>query len=114
MVDKHEVESDRNRRTGDREMHDEMTALVRDTVCAARKKYRSDGDDYPAEVVKSRLMKLDSSHIQYVLECMAENTSYVRNIKKYLLAALFNAPSTINSHYSALVRHDMYGGGERR
>lgn len=95
-------------------MLDEMVELVVDTVCSARQTIRIAGDDYPAEVVKSRLLKLDAGHIEYVLDCMAENTSYVRNIKKYLLAALFNAPSTINSHYSALVRHDMYGGGERR
>ena len=71
------------------------------------------GDDYPAEVVKSRFMKLDSSHVQYVMDCMKDNTSYVRNIKKYLLAALYNAPTTINSYYSSLVQHDMYGDGQR-
>ena len=71
------------------------------------------GDDYPAEVVKSRFLKLDSSHVQYVMDCMRDNTTYVRNIKKYLLAALYNAPSTINSYYSSLVQHDMYGDGRR-
>ena len=70
--------------------------------------------NYPAEVVKSRFMKLDSSHIEYVLSSMQENTTYVRNIKKYLLAALYNAPSTISSYYTSLVNHDLYGGGERR
>ena len=58
-----------------------------DTVCSARKVIRIAGDDYPAEVVKSRFMKLDSSHVQYVMDCMKDNTTYVRNIKKYLLAA---------------------------
>ena len=95
-------------------MLDEMVELVVDTVCSARQTIRIAGDDYPAEVVKSRLLKLDAGHIEYVLDCMAENTSYVRNIKKDLLAALFNAPSTISSHDAARVRHDMYGGGERR
>ena len=71
------------------------------------------GDDYPAEVVKSRFMKLDSSHVQYVMDCMKDNATYVRNIKKYLLAALYNAPTTINSYYSSLVQHDMYGDGQR-
>ena len=66
-----------------------------------------------AEVVKSRFMKLDSSHVQYVMDCMKDNTTYVRNIKKYLLAALYNAPTTINSYYSSLVQHDMYGDGQR-
>ena len=80
----------------DREQLDEIVDLIVDTVCSARKVIRIAGDDYPAEVVKSRFMKLDSSHVQYVMDCMKDNTTYVRNIKKYLLAALYNArpPST--------------------
>ncbi len=92
---------------------DEIAELIVDTVCSARKTIRIAGDDYPAEVVKSRFLKLDSSHVQYVIDCMKNNTTYVRNIKKYLLAALYNAPATINSYYSSLVQHDLYGGGER-
>ena len=98
----------------DRERLDELVELIVDTVCSARKTIRIAGDDYPAEVVKSRFMKLDRSHIEYVLSSMQENTTYVRNIKKYLLAALYNAPSTISSYYTSLVNHDLYGGGERR
>ena len=98
----------------DRERLDELVELIVDTVCSARKTIRIAGDDYPAEVVKSRFMKLGSSHIEYVLSSMQENTTYVRNIKKYLLAALYNAPSTISSYYTSLVNHDLYGGGERR
>ena len=97
----------------DREQLDEIAELIVDTVCSARKTIRIAGDDYPAEVVKSRFMKLDSSHVQYVLDCMRENTTYVRNIKKYLLAALYNAPGTISNYYSSLVQHDMYGDGKR-
>lgn len=97
----------------DREQLDEIAELIVDTVCSARKTIRVAGDDYPAEVVKSLFMKLDSSHVQYVMDCMRENTTYVRNIKKYLLAALYNAPATINSYYSSLVQHDMYGDGQR-
>ena len=97
----------------DREQLDEITELIIDTVCTARKTVRISGDDFPAEVVKSRFLKLNSTHIQYVMDCMRENTTYVRNIKKYLLAALYNAPSTISNYYSALVQHDMYGGGQR-
>lgn len=97
----------------DHEMLDEIVDLIVDTVCSARKVIRIAGDDYPAEVVKSRFMKLDSSHVQYVMDCMKDNTTYVRNIKKYLLAALYNAPTTINSYYSSLVQHDMYGDGQR-
>ena len=97
----------------DREQLDEIVDLIVDTVCSARKTIRIAGDDYPAEVVKSRFLKLDSSHVQYVMDCMKDNTTYVRNIKKYLLAALYNAPTTINSYYSSLVQHDMYGDGQR-
>ena len=96
-----------------REQLDEIVDLIVDTVCSARKVIRIAGDDYPAEVIKSRFMKLDSSHVQYVMDCMKDNTTYVRNIKKYLLAALYNAPTTINSYYSSLVQHDMYGDGQR-
>ena len=97
----------------DREQLDEIAELIVDTVCTARKTVRIAGDDYPAEVVKSRFMKLDSSHVQYVMGCMRENTTYVCNIKKYLLAALYNAPVTISNYYSSLVQHDMYGDGQR-
>ena len=97
----------------DREQLEEIAELIVDTVCSARKTIRIAGDDYPAEVVKSRFMKLDSSHVRYVMDCMRDNTTYVRNIKKYLLAALYNAPSTISNYYSSLVQHDMYGDGRR-
>ncbi len=65
------------------------------------------GDDYPAELVKSKFMKLDGEHIRFVLDCMRENTTKIRNIKQYLKAALFNTPSTIGSYYTSLVAHDM-------
>ncbi|MBQ8624244.1 MAG: helix-turn-helix domain-containing protein [Oscillospiraceae bacterium] len=97
----------------DKDRLDEIAELIVDTVCSARRTIRIAGDDFPAEVVKSRFLKLDSSHVQYVMDCMRDNTTYVRNIKKYLLAALYNAPSTINSYYSSLVQHDMYGDGRR-
>ena len=97
-----------------RDRLEEIADLILDTVCSARQTIRIAGDDFPAEVVKSRLLKLNSEHIRYVLDCMADNTTYVRNIKKYLLAALFNAPSTIGNYYTSLVNHDMYGSGERR
>ena len=98
----------------DRDRLDELVELMVDTVCSNRKMIRIAGDDYPAEVVKSRLLKIDSSHIEYVLERMRENTTYVRNIKKYLLAALYNAPVTMDSYYTSLVSHDLYGSGDRR
>ena len=91
----------------DRERIDELLELMTDTVCTRRKTLRIAGDDYPAEVVKSRLLKLNSMHIEYVLDCMKKNTTDIRNIRKYLLAALYNAPATIDSYYTSLVSHDM-------
>ena len=98
----------------DKDHLDELVELMVDTVCSNREMIRIAGDDYPAEVVKSRFLKIDSSHIEYVLERMRENTTYVRNIKKYLLAALYNAPVTMDSYYTSLVSHDLYGSGDRR
>ena len=94
----------------DRETLDEIVDLLVETVCSARKTIRIAGDDYPAELVKSKLMKLNSSHIEFVFDCISKNTTEIRNIKKYLLAVLFNAPSTINGYYTALVAHDMNTG----
>ena len=87
----------------DRDMLNELVELMVDTVCSRRETIRIAGDDYPAEVVKSRFMKLDSSHVQYVMDCMKDNTTYVRNIKRYLLAALYNAPTTINYIFTPLM-----------
>ena len=68
------------------------------------------GTEKPVALVKSRFMKLNYSHIEYVLFCLNRNTAKVGNIKAYLLTALYNAPATINSYYQAEVNHDMYGG----
>ena len=94
----------------DRERLDEIVSLILETVCTSRKTIRIAGDDYPAELVKAKFMKLNSSHIEFVFACMSENTTKIRNIKQYLKAVLFNAPNTIDSYYTALVNHDMYGG----
>lgn len=94
----------------DKGMLDEIVSLMLETVCTRRKMIRIAGDDYPAELVKSKFMKLNSSHIRFVLDCMHQNATKIRNIKKYLLAVLFNAPNTIDSYYTALVNHDMYSG----
>ena len=95
----------------DRDMLDEMLEILVDTVCSTRKQIRIGGQDYPNEVVKSRLLKLDSSHIEYVMDSLHQNTTKVRNIRAYLLTALYNAPTTISSYYTALVNHDLYGSG---
>jgi len=89
---------------------DEIVDLMLETVCTRRKTIRIAGDDYPAELVKAKFMKLDSEHIRFVLDCMRENTTKIRNIKQYLRAALFNAPSTIGNYYTSLVAHDMASG----
>ena len=94
-------------RSIDREQLDEIVDLMLETVCTSRKTIRVAGDDYPAELVKSKYMKLNGEHIRFVLDCLRENTTRVRNIKQYLRAMLFNAPSTISNYYTALVAHDM-------
>ena len=91
----------------DRDRLDEIVDIILETVCSSRKKIRIAGDDYPAELVKSKFMKLNSSHIEFVFDCLRENTTKIRNIRQYLRAVLFNAPSTIESYYTALVAHDM-------
>ena len=91
----------------DRDRLDEIVDIILETVCSSRKKIRIAGDDYPAELVKSKFMKLNSSHIEFVFDCLRENTTKIRNIRQYLRAVLFNAPSTIDSYYTALVAHDM-------
>ena len=98
----------------DREQLDEITEIILDTVCTSRKTVRISSDDFPAEVVKSRFLKLNASHIKYVMACMKENTTHIRNIKKYLLAALYNATFTIGNYYSARVQHDMAEDGQGR
>ena len=98
----------------DREQLDEITEIILDTVCTSRKTICISSDDFPAEVVKSRFLKLTASHIQYVMSCMKENTTRIRNIKKYLQSALYNATFTIGNYYSALVQHDMAADGQGR
>ena len=89
----------------------EIVELLVETVCAKRKTTRISGADFPHEIVRSRFLKLDSSHIEFVMDCLQKNTTQVRNIKQYLLAVLFNAPTTMNNHYTSLVNHDMHAGG---
>ena len=94
-----------------REDLDEIVELIVETVCARRKTTRIAGADFPHEVVRSRFLKLDSSHIEFVMESLHNNTTEVRNMKQYLLTVLFNAPVTMSNHYTAQVNHDMYAGG---
>ncbi len=94
-----------------REDLDEIVELMVETVCARRKTTRIAGADFPHEVVRSRFLKLDSSHIEFVMDCLKKNTTQVRNIKQYLLTVLFNAPTTMSNSYTSQVNHDMYAGG---
>ena len=89
----------------------EIVELLVETVCARRKTTRISGADFPHEIVRSRFLKLDSSHIEFVMDCLQKNTTQVRNMKQYLLAVLFNAPTTMNNHCTSLVNHDMHAGG---
>ena len=89
----------------------EIVELLVETVCARRKTTRISGADFPHEIVRSRFLKLDSSHIEFVMDCLQKNTTQVRNMKQYPLAVLFNAPTTMNNHFTSLVNHDMHAGG---
>lgn len=93
----------------DCERLDEIVDLLVETLCSTKNTINIAGDDYPAQLVKNKLLRIDSSHIEYVFDCLSKTTTYIRNIKRYLLATLFNAPSTIGNYYSALVNHDFGG-----
>lgn len=94
----------------DRESVDEIVEIMLDAICSTKPLICIRGEEMPQAVVKSRLLKLDSEHIHYVLDCLRNNTTKVRNIKQYILTCLYNAPATISNYYTALVNHDMYGG----
>ena len=102
-----EYEIMKDRPDGDR--LGEIVEIMLDAVCSTAPTIRINGEDMPQQVVKSRFLKLDSSHIEYVLEAMNKNPSDIRNIRAYLLTALYNASLTIDNYYSALVNHDFYG-----
>lgn len=93
----------------DRGRLDEIVELMVETLCSTKDTINVSGDDYPAQLVKEKLLRINSLHIDYVFECLKKTTTYIRNIKRYLLTTLFNAPSTIDNYYSALVNHDFYG-----
>ena len=91
------------------ERMDEAVELMLEVVLSKRPYIRIAGDDFPREVVRSRFLKINSSHLEYVFDCIDKNTTKVGNIKAYLLAALYNAPATMDSYYRAEVNHDLYG-----
>lgn len=92
-----------------RKLFDELYQLICDIVCVPRKTVRIAGEDYPYALVKSKFLKLNSDHLEYVIRCVEKNTTKISNIKSYMLTALYNAPNTISLYYTAEVNHDMYG-----
>lgn len=90
---------------------DDIVELMVDTVCSTRQRIRVGKEDKPAAVVKSRLLKLERRHLEYVLWCMGKNTTEVRNIRAYLLTALYNSYFSESSGMAAQVQHDLYGKG---
>lgn len=87
----------------------EIIEVMLDAICSTSPTLRVNNADMPKEVVKSRLLKLNSSHIDYVFDAMRKCPSDIRNIRAYMLTTLYNAPATIDNYYSALVNHDLYG-----
>jgi len=93
----------------DKERLDEVVELILETLCSTAKYIKVGGEKFPAELVKSRLLKVNSSHIEYVFDRIDQNTTKVYNIRAYLLKTLFSAPSTMGHFYTAEVNHDLYG-----
>ena len=94
-------------KAGEFERVDEIADIIIETLCSTKPTINIAGQDYPAQLVKEKMLKLNSMHIEYVFSCMEENPTDIRNIKRYLLATFFNAPSTIDNYYTAKVNHDF-------
>lgn len=88
---------------------DELVELITDVLCSSQASYRIGGAQFKSQIVRERLSGLEQQHIEYVLDCMKKNTTKVRNIRGYLLTALYNAPTTIEHYYQSAVQHDLYG-----
>ena len=110
LLDNIEYQSLIERCPFDKERINEIVDLMLETVCTSKKTLRIAGDEYPAALVKSKFLKLNGEHIEFVIDCLKKNTTDIRNIKKYLLAVLFNAPSTMDNYYTSLVAHNMANG----
>lgn len=95
--------------SSDLERVNEIVEIIVETLANTSNKINISGQDYLATTVKNRLLKLEAEHIEYVLECLDSNTTEIKNVKRYLLATLFNAPTTINNYYTSKVNHDLYG-----
>ena len=95
----------------EKDLYQELYEVICEIVCVKHKTVRIGGDEYPYELVKSKFLKLNSSHLDYVISCMRNTTKKINNIKAYMVTALYNAPSTMNHYYQQEVQHDMYGSG---
>ena len=95
----------------DRELVEELYQIICDVVCVKRASVRIGKEDYPYELVKSKFLKLNQGHIEYVMGCLKNTTTKIGNIRSYLITSLYNAPNTMNHYYQQEVQHDMYGGG---
>lgn len=91
------------------DMLDEIVELMVETICSKNETITIASNTYPHELVKSKFLKINSDHIEYIIDCVSKNTTKVNNIKQYLLAAIFNAPNTIGSYFTTKVNHDLYG-----
>ena len=91
-----------------RPLVDELVELIVDALCSPQATFRIGGVQFKQDIVKKRLIELEQAHIEYVLDCMRKNTTKVRNIRGYLLTALYNAPTTIEHYYQAAVQHDLH------
>lgn len=109
QVIKDNIEYDCLSQSYDVERLDEIIELMLEVVCSPKKTFRIEKTDFPAEIVKTRMMKINQFHVEYVFECMNRNTVEVRNIKNYLLTVLYNAPATMGHYYQSQVNHDLFG-----
>lgn len=90
-----------------KDMLDEIVGLMVEIICSKNETITIASNTYPHELVKSKFVKIDSDHIEYIIECVSNNKTKIKNIKQYLLAAIFNAPNTIGSYYTTKVNHDL-------
>ena len=92
---------------------DEIVDIASEALCTLRQTFTLGKDTYPYSMVKDRLLRLNASHIEYIIDCINANTTEIHNIKPYLLKTLINAPATMESYYQTKVNHDLYGEKRR-
>ena len=93
----------------DKDLFDGYISLMLEACCTSRNALRICGEDIPATVVRKRFLSLNREHILYVRDCISNTVNHIGNIKAYILAALYNAPATMDQYYTAMVSRDMSG-----